>query len=232
MTQRTAEPVHPHSHATGRYILTGLPTVLPLWVTWLVFSFVLGQLSNAGRPFVVALSAVVRPVAPPLAQWLLESWFQSLLAAVLTLAALYLLGWTATRVIGRRLIAGFEAFMGRLPLIQAIYGAARKFLIAFQPKAGRAQRVVLIDFPSPHMKTIGFVTRVLADKQSGQQLAAVYVPTSPNPTSGYMEIVPIERLTATDWTMDEAMSFIITGGTTGPDSVNYSASAASPARQS
>ena len=98
-----------------------------------------------------------------------------------------------------------------------------KFLVAFQPKPGRTQRVVLIDFPSPQMKTIGFVTRVLTDKQSGQQLAAVYVPTSPNPTSGYMEIVPMERLTTTDWTMDEAMSFIITGGTTGPDSVDYSA---------
>lgn len=115
MTQPTHATAHAHSHPIGRYVLTGLLTVLPLWVTWLVFSFLLAQLSNAGRPFVLALSAVMRPIAPPLAQWLLESWFQSLLAAVLTLVALYVLGWNATRVIGRRLISGFEALVGRVP---------------------------------------------------------------------------------------------------------------------
>jgi uncharacterized membrane protein len=49
----------------------------------------------------------------------------------------------------------------------------------------------------------------------------VYVPTSPNPTSGYMEIVPVERLTPTDWTLEEAMRFIISGGTAGPQRVSF-----------
>jgi len=71
------------------------------------------------------------------------------------------------------------------------------------------------------MKTVGFVTRVLNDQHTGRQLAAVYVPTTPNPTSGYLEIVPLESLVATDWSMDEAMAFIISGGAVAPDHIRY-----------
>ena len=80
----------------------------------------------------------------------------------------------------------------------------------------------LIDFPAAHMRTVGLVTRTLRDRATGQELAAVYVPTTPNPTSGYLEIVPLERLISTDWTMDEAMAFIISGGTMAPDHVPFS----------
>jgi uncharacterized membrane protein len=71
------------------------------------------------------------------------------------------------------------------------------------------------------MKAVGLVTRVMTDRDSGESLAAVYVPTSPNPTSGYIEIVPVADLVPTDWTLDEAMSFIMTGGTTSPDTVSF-----------
>src|SRR3546814_3557628 len=62
------------------------------------------------------------------------------------------------------------------------------------------------------MKSVGFVTRVVREQGTGRELAAVYVPTTPNPTSGYLEIVPVELITPTDWTVDQAMSFIISGG--------------------
>jgi uncharacterized membrane protein len=68
---------------------------------------------------------------------------------------------------------------------------------------------------------VGFVTRVLADSQSGRQLAAVYVPTAPNPTSGYMELVPLEDLISTYWTVEEGMRFVLSAGTAGPDRVAY-----------
>ena len=73
------------------------------------------------------------------------------------------------------------------------------------------QRVVLIDFPSPEMKAGGFVTKTLKDADTGAVLAAGNVPTPPNPTSGYLEIVPIGSLISTTWTFDEAMSFIVSG---------------------
>jgi len=84
------------------------------------------------------------------------------------------------------------------------------------------ERVVLISFPTERMRTVGLVTRTLTDARTGQELAAVYVPTTPNPTSGYLEVVPIEDLVSTNWTIDEAMNFIISGGAIAPDSIPFS----------
>ena len=71
------------------------------------------------------------------------------------------------------------------------------------------------------MKTVGFVTRVMKDDVTGQELAAVYVPTTPNPTSGYLEIVPVEKLVSTDWSVEEAMTFIISGGAIAPEKISF-----------
>ncbi|KAG1532051.1 hypothetical protein G6F50_016372 [Rhizopus delemar] len=90
-----------------------------------------------------------------------------------------------------------------------------------QTEPGRTQRVVLIDFPHRDMKSVGLVTRVIKEHGTDRELAAVYVPTTPNPTSGYLEIVPVELLTPTDWTVDQAMSFIISGGAVAPSSVPF-----------
>ena len=111
--------------------------------------------------------------------------------------------------------------MDRIPLAKTVYGSARKLLDILQTQPGNAQRVVLIDFPNRDMKAVGFVTRLLREEGSGRELAAVYVPTTPNPTSGYLEIVPVDRLTPTDWSFDEAMAFIISGGAVAPEAIPF-----------
>lgn len=214
---------HKHSflRKAQRYILTGILTVIPIWVTWIVFEFFLRHLSKIGMPTARALSKALRDSSPQLAEWILQPWLQNTLAVVFTVLALYLLGWIATRVIGKRLIDLFEFFIHRIPLVQSVYGAIKKFISVLQTKPEEIQRVVLIEFPSKYMKTVGFVTRVMTDETTGRQLAAVYVPTTPNPTSGYLEIVPLEDLVSTDWSMDEAMTFIISGGAIAPDTIKY-----------
>jgi uncharacterized membrane protein len=102
-----------------------------------------------------------------------------------------------------------------------VYGAARKLIATFQNAPAGEQRVVLIEFPSAEMKALGLVTRTFRAADTGQELAAVYVPTTPNPTSGYMEIVPVERLVWLDWSSNDAMQFIISGGTVAPEAMNY-----------
>lgn len=204
-----------------RYVITGVLVMIPIWITWLVFSFLFNQLTKFGRPWVRGLSRGLEQTSPTVAEWLLTPWFQSLLAALVTLLSLYLLGWVTTRVLGRRLIALLEAFIERIPLVQTVYGATKKLIAALQQKPDSVQRVVLIEFPTPEMRAVGFVTQVLTDEKTGRKLAAVYVPTTPNPTSGYLEIVPLERVVSTDWTVDEAMTFIISGGTVSPGSISY-----------
>lgn len=204
-----------------KYILAGVLIIMPIWVTWLIFAFLLELLTNLGAPLVNWFSTRIRPYVPSLSEWLVNPWFQSMVAVILILAALYVLGWLATKIIGRRLIALFDALMDRIPLVHTIYGSVKTFIAALQQKPDGVQRVVLIDFPSPEMKTVGFVTRTLVDDDTGKELAVVYVPTTPNPTSGYLEIVPLDKVTSTNWTMDEAMTFIISGGAVAPESMNF-----------
>lgn len=205
-----------------RYLLAGLLTLVPLWVTWTVLVFVYRSLSRVGAPLARSLAAALEDDLTPVARILRAAWFQDLLGAVLVLVLLYVLGWLASRVAGRRVIRALEAMVLRIPVVQQVYGLVKKLLESFDRKPEDVQRVVLIEFPSEQMKTVGLVTRTLVDEVTGRKLAAVYVPTTPNPTSGYLEIVPVERMVETDWTIDEAMSFIVSGGAVAPARFRFS----------
>ena len=207
----------------GRYIIIGLLTAAPLAITWWILRFFFEQLSALGKPGVFAASVAIRPQYPRLADFMLNETVQSVFAVIVVLVFLYILGWAAGRVIGQRLIAVFESVIGAIPFVDNIYRATKRFLAVAGNTEQNERRVVLIDFPSPEMKTIGLVTRTMRDSDTGAELAAVYVPTSPNPTSGYIEIVPVDAITYTDWTFDQAMSFVVTGGSNAPDTIAYSA---------
>lgn len=208
--------------SAGRYILIGTITAAPLIVTWIILSFLFNLLARAGLPWVTGIASRVAPDQPVLAAWLRDESLLSVVAALLVLGILWLLGWGASRVIGQRMILIFEWVIERIPFVEKVYQATKRFLtITGNSSNGGDQRVVLIEFPSPEMKAIGLVTRIMKDDTTGEELAAVYVPTSPNPTSGYIEIVPTRRLTFTDWTFDQAMSFVITGGSNAPDTITY-----------
>ncbi len=218
-----------HSKAKPRnYIITGIMTAIPLWVTWLIIKFLFGILSEIGGPAIQGIARGLHPHWPQGADILLTPIVQGLLAIIVIVAFLYFLGWMTTRVLGKKLIEWFDAIMERIPMIKTIYGSVKKLITTFQQEPDKTQRVVLINYPSSDMKTIGLVTREMVDSDTGRHLAAVYVPTTPNPTSGYLEIVPIENITATQMTVDEAMSFIVSGGTVGPDKINYFKSSVVP----
>lgn len=204
-----------------KYFLTGLLTLLPIWLVWIVFKFVFGLLSDMSQPVIGPLTAGIAARDPLLFGWLAEAWVQTAIALVATVFFIILVGALARRVVGQKLLAWFEALISRIPLAKTIYGSARQLLDLLQTKPDGTQRVVLIDFPHNQMKSVGFVTRILRDELTGGELAAVYVPTTPNPTSGYLEVVPVERLTPTDWTVDQAMTFIISGGAVSPESIPF-----------
>jgi uncharacterized membrane protein len=208
-----------------RYFVSGLLTLLPLWLTWVVFKFVFGMLSDLSKPWVLPLSQRLSETYPRALFWLDAPWVQTAVALVATLVLIVAVGVLAHRVVGRRILGWFEAGIERIPVFNLIYGGARKLLDILQTRPEGAQRVVLIDFPHTEMKAVGFVTRLLREEGTGRELAAVYVPTTPNPTSGYLEIVPVERLVPTDWTVDQAMSFIISGGAVSPDVIPFRMSA-------
>jgi uncharacterized membrane protein len=199
-----------------RNILAGIITVGPLFVTWLIFSFVLGSLAKAGLPLVQLLEAIFPE------DWLAHPVMQSVLAVVLTLVVLYVLGRVTSLVIGRQAFGLFESMLERLPFVAKVYSSVRQLLDSMMAKKDTNQRVVLVDFPIAGQKSIGFLTRTLVDSNTGEELAAVLLPNAINPTSAFLQLLPLSRVTLTDLTMEQAMSMLMTGGAVAPDSIAFS----------
>ncbi|MGP8225870.1 MAG: DUF502 domain-containing protein [Terracidiphilus sp.] len=211
------KPVIAHTlRSLQRNILAGIITIGPLFVTWLIFSFLLSTLAKAGLP-VIKLFAAIFP-----AGWLSQPMLQSILAIVLTLAMLYVVGRVTSLVIGRQALELFEATLERLPVVAKIYSSVRQLIDSMMAKKESSQRVVLVDFPIPGQKSIGFLTRTMTDSTTGELLAAVLLPNAINPTSAFLQILPISRVTETDLSMEQAMSMIMTGGAVGPETIRFS----------
>jgi uncharacterized membrane protein len=217
LQENRVKPVllHVLRHAQ-RYILAGLITIGPLFVTWLVFSFVLGSLAKAGLPVVRFLSEFFP------GDWIEQPWLQSVLAVALTILVLYVVGRVTSVVLGRQAFNLFEAALERLPVVAKVYTSVRQLLDTMMAKKETSQRVVLVDFPIEGQKSVGFLTSTLTDSETGQELAAVLLPNAINPTSAFLQLLPIDRVTETDLTMEQAMSMLMTGGAVSPESIRFS----------
>ena len=200
-----------------RNVVAGILTFIPIWITFWVISFLVGVLVALGSPLVSWCVSSLGIHSPTLAEGRSAQWFQGTVSVAIVLAGLYLLGEITTAVAGRRLLAAFDYLMAKIPVVQSIYGAARQLVTSFQTKPGGSQRVVLIEFPSNEMKTIGLVTRIFNDADTGEEIAAVYVPTTPNPTSGFMVLVPEDQVTKLDMSVTDGFKFIISLGSISPD---------------
>ena len=202
-------------------LLAGLLTILPLAAVWFVLKIVVDVLADIGRPIADWLAATVKPMLPAAVQDLFTETTLYVVAALLTLVLLYAVGAIATRVVGQRLLDGFEALIQRVPFVHMIYNSTKKVVAAFKPQTERIQRVVLVDFPHSEMRAIGFVMNTFKEESTGRDLVAVFVPTAPNPTSGYLEIVPADKTIFVDMTFDQAMAMVVSGGAIGPEKLTY-----------
>jgi uncharacterized membrane protein len=176
--------------------------------------------TNWSQHWVAALSEAAKN--PPKIDPSTAYWYQNLLAVVLTILLLYFLGRLGTNVAGRRFIGLLDFLAERIPLADTIYPAVKRMVQALSGKPGeRGQRVVLVGFPNNEMRTIGFETNRVKDSNSGEEFVTIFIPTPPTPTSGYMVIVRQDQITQTNWTMEEALSMILSGGATARPQVQF-----------
>lgn len=198
----------PQTLAVGAITLA--PLALTVWALWLLakLAALLGAL-----------------VIGPLTAWGGGEGERGAVTTVLeilvALVILTVVGTLARGAAGRAVGKAVDDAISRIPIGRTIYSSAQKLITSFQSPMEKAQKVVLIEFPSEEMKTIGLVTQIFTAADTGEELAAVYVPTTPNPTSGYVEIVPVERLVWLDWTLNEAIQFVVSAGVTAPESIKY-----------
>ncbi len=203
-------------------IVQGLLLVLPLVITvWLLKVF-FDLMDKSVTPLVVALFRAIG--SPDLNRWQTRVGFP-VIGILLTVVAIYLLGLLAGNLVVKRLGRMVESFILRIPIVKGIYGSARQLLDAFS-FSGKPTftKVALLEYPRRGLWTIGFVTAEFrhrmgpakADGGEARRTVPVFLPTTPNPTSGWLLFVPEEDLQVLDIAMDDAVKLVVSGGIVSP----------------
>ena len=190
-------------HIRGR-IIAGLLILLPLGATYLIIKFVFDLIDP---PLVQLIDGITGRHIPGV-------------GLVTFLIVLYLMGMVGSFVIGRKLILFGHWLADLIPIFRSIYSAAKQTVDALGSSNMGIEhnRVVLLDFPSKGIKSIGFATSTFRDPD-GTKMVAVYIPTTPLPTSGYLALVPEEEVVSTTLSVDEAMRIVISGGVLTPQDI-------------
>jgi len=191
--------------ALKRYFLTGLLVVTPIWGTILIL-----------KTLFVTVDGILGDV---LAQ-LVPAYYVPGLGIVTLIALIFSVGLLAANFMGRQIVKMWEDLLNRLPLVRGIYSTLKSMMdiLSFTDR-GSYHRVVLIQFPKNGHYCFAFVTGVTKDEShvlGHEPLIHVYVPTSPNPTSGYFLLVPEREVTSVDITVEDAMKLIVSGGLYSP----------------
>ena len=195
-----------------RRLVAGLLVIAPLTVTFWVLAWIFQTLDGIiGRGIYRAIGAAVgrdRLVVPGL----------GLLALFLLL---YGTGWAAERAIGSRMIAWWHDMLERLPVVRRIYGASNRIVRSvFGSEAKAFTTVVLIEWPTAGRWSIGFLTGdapAVVRERTGD-MVSVFMPTTPNPTTGFLVMVPRGSVTVVPMTVDEAFTFLLSAGAVRPES--------------
>jgi uncharacterized membrane protein len=189
--------------------VAGLFLVLPAVVTLYVLALGFGIFTDVTRPLVDKACALLGFQVHPA--------FAAVIAILLTALALVLLGFAGRSYLGSRLMRLLDAVVLRIPLAKTIYSATRKLVDSFSSRSG-FQKVVLVEFPRPGSWTVGFCTgepgAVMGD--AGEGFVNVFVPTTPNPTSGFLLLVPRREVRFLDLTVEEGLTFLLSGGIATP----------------
>jgi len=187
-----------------RDFLTGILVLVPLVATLLIFKWLFDAIDGILEPAVEAIFG--RPIA--------GIGFGAIIVLI------FLAGIFASNVIGRKVIQRAESLVEELPMVREIYNTFKQVLQSvILPHKGGFKDVALVEFPRPGMKTIGFVTNHIKDA-AGNKLVNVYIPTTPNPTSGYLEIIPEEDIVLIDMPIDEAIKMVVSGGMVSPEVID------------
>ena len=147
------------------------------------------------------------------------------LGIIVTLALVFICGLVTTSYVGYKIVRSGEDLVDRIPFVRSLYKAIKQISDnMFMDQRKSFKKVVLVEFPRKGIYTIGFVTGVPGlevQKKTGQNSISVFIPTTPNPTSGYLIIVPEEELVQVEMSVEEALTFIISVGIITPaDHIN------------
>ncbi len=192
------------SNVKKRFV-SGLLIMLPLFITIVILRFLFRITAGIFAPILLYFF----PTLPV--------WLKFLSSFGVLVAVIYLLGLVTGHFLGRWFWNRFEQALLRIPLLKSIYGASRDMVHVFsnQSRAG-FKEVVLVEFPRAGMKAVGFITGSITD-DSGRLCYKVFIPTTPNPTTGFLEIIEQSEVVRCNLTVEEGIRMIMSGGILGPE---------------
>ena len=191
-----------------RYLVAGVLVWLPILATLWVITFIVGLMDS----ILTWLPERYQPLA--LVGFRLPGF-----GIVVALVVLLVTGLIVSNLIGRRLVQYWDGVIRRIPLVRSVHGGVKSFAESVFSTSNSFRKVVMIQYPRTGMWSIGFITAEdvaeIHDK-TGVPHACVYIPTTPNPTSGFIVMVPSTEVVELQMTVDSAMKMIITCGVVMP----------------
>lgn len=198
------------SKTLRRYLLAGLVVWLPIAVTFIVLRFIVEMLDQT-------MALLPDSYHPDL----LFGFHIPGLGVILSLLIMLITGIIATNYFGERLVSLGERILAKIPLVRSIYNAAKQIINAlFATNSQAFRKVLLIEYPRSGMWTLAFLTGntngSVLSAQTGEEMVSLFVPTTPNPTSGFLLMIPKREAIEIDMTVEEALKFVISLGVMQP----------------
>ena len=192
--------------------ITGLLITLPIALTWFILQFLLNNFDALSPVFTNILIQLGAPIP--------EGYRIPFLGLVVTLLIVLIVGWLTTNFFGKKVFQIGELLIEKIPFVRRIYKGSKQVVSSIaEADTSAFRKVVLIEFPRRGLLAIGFVTgESLGEVQelTRENMLNVFVPTMPNPTSGFLIFSPLEELTEVSMTIEEGIKYVVSGGLVTP----------------
>ena len=189
-------------------LITGILTLIPLGVTVFVLKFLF-----------TTIDGWLKPIMSPIMSEVLEERYQFGMGVLATILLVYLVGLVVSNFLGQKLLGAGEKILTRIPLVREVYAPVKQVvqMALMTSNASRFSRAVAIKTPGSTIRVIGFVTGEFHEEGNPVPVASVFVPTSPNPTTGVLLFCDPEIIYETNMKVETAMKMLISGGIVAPD---------------
>ena len=192
-----------------KYLITGIISIIPIALTYFIIEFLFILISGKGA-WIIELFLPENYIGGAL---------QSILGFILTIIFLYVLGLIVSNVLGKKIYKLFESILSKIPIVSRVYNSIKQITGALSGANSKAfQKVVLVEYPRKDLWTIAMVTGETMD--NNQLYYNIFVPTTPNPTSGYLLFVKVSDTKDIDISVEEGLKIIVSGGMIGPEKLN------------
>jgi uncharacterized membrane protein len=187
------------NHLKGTFI-AGLFVVIPIGITIFILKFLFNFTDGILSSYLDQLFSLTNH----------QELHVPGLGIITGAVVIYLAGLLATNILGKQLLHFGDELLSRIPLVKSIYSSSKQLTKVFREGKSSYRRAVFVEWPRPGVKAVGFVTAEV--ERNGERLVVVYVPTMPNPTSGFALFFREEEVSDSGMTVEEALKFVVSGG--------------------